>query len=110
MFQNYLYESMDLLPSGNQRSSGAAISAFATSVGILTGCSLGFFQNLPELDLIEGNQQVATKPDESFSPSLFTLRSYFATIHHHYYYVFMTARDFANWQNSRLALLVQLSA
>jgi len=38
---------------------------------------------LPELALIEGNQQNATKPDESFSPSLFTFRSYFAAIHHH---------------------------
>jgi hypothetical protein len=47
---------------------------------------------LPELALIEGNQQIATKPDESSSPSLFTFRSYFAAIHHHYYYVFMTAR------------------
>jgi hypothetical protein len=47
---------------------------------------------LPELALIEGNQRIATKPDEAFSPSLFTFRSYFAAIHHHYYYVFMTAR------------------
>jgi hypothetical protein len=35
---------------------------------------------LPELALIEGNQQVATKPDESISPSLFTFRSHFAAI------------------------------
>jgi len=35
---------------------------------------------LPELALIEGNQQVATKPDESLSPSLFTFRSHFASI------------------------------
>jgi hypothetical protein len=33
--------------------------------------------------IIEGNQQVATKPDESLSPSLFTFRSHFAAIHHH---------------------------
>jgi len=38
---------------------------------------------LPELAIIEGNQQVATKPDESFSPSLFTFGSQFAAIHHH---------------------------
>jgi hypothetical protein len=38
---------------------------------------------LPELALIEGNLQIATKPDESFSPSLFTFRSDFAAIHHH---------------------------
>jgi hypothetical protein len=37
-------------------------------------------QNLPELALIEGNQQVATKPDESISPSLFKFRSPFAAI------------------------------
>jgi hypothetical protein len=47
---------------------------------------------LPELALIEGNQQVATKSGESLSPSLFTFHSYFATIHRHYYYDFMTAR------------------
>ncbi len=34
-------------------------------------------QNLPELALIEGIQQVAMKRDESFSPSLFTFRSHF---------------------------------
>jgi hypothetical protein len=34
----------------------------------------------------------ATKPDESFSPSLFTFRSHFAAIHRHWYYVFMAAR------------------
>jgi hypothetical protein len=28
----------------------------------------------------EGNQQVATKPDESLSPSLFAFRSHFASI------------------------------
>jgi len=38
-------------------------------------------QNLPELALIEGNQQIATKPDEAFSPSLFTFHSYFADHH-----------------------------
>jgi hypothetical protein len=38
-------------------------------------------QNLPELAIIEGNQQVAMKPDESLSPSLFTFRSHFAAIH-----------------------------
>jgi len=42
--------------------------------------------------LIEGIQQVAMKRDESFSPSLFTFRSHFATIHRYYYYDFMTAR------------------
>jgi hypothetical protein len=42
-----------------------------------------FNQNLPELALIEGNQQVATKPDESISPSLFIIRSHFGAIHHH---------------------------
>jgi hypothetical protein len=46
---------------------------------------------LPELALIEGIQQVAMKRDESLSPSLFTFRSHFATIHHYYYYDFMTA-------------------
>jgi hypothetical protein len=46
---------------------------------------------LPELALIEGNQSVATKPDESLSPSLFTVCSTFATIHRNYYCVFMTA-------------------
>jgi hypothetical protein len=35
-------------------------------------------QNLPELALIEGNLQVATKSDESLSPSLFTFHSHFA--------------------------------
>jgi hypothetical protein len=38
---------------------------------------------LPELALAEGNQQVAMKPDEPLSPSLFTFRSHFAAIHHH---------------------------
>jgi len=38
----------------------------------------------------EGNQLVATKRDESLSRSLFTFRSHFVTIHHDYYYVFMT--------------------
>jgi hypothetical protein len=47
---------------------------------------------LPELVLIEGIQQVAMKRDESLSPSLFTFRSYFATIHRYYYYDFMTAQ------------------
>jgi len=36
---------------------------------------------LPELVLIEGNQQVAMKRDESLSPSFFTFRSHFAAIH-----------------------------
>ena len=47
-------------------------------------------QDLPELAIIEGNQLVATKRDESFSPSLFTFLSYFVAIHHGLYYVFMT--------------------
>ncbi len=47
---------------------------------------------MPELALIEGNQQVATKPDESLSPSLFTFHSRFATIRRDKYYVFLTAR------------------
>jgi hypothetical protein len=34
------------------------------------------------LALIEGHQQVATKSDESLSPSLFTFRSHFASIDH----------------------------
>jgi hypothetical protein len=38
---------------------------------------------LPELALAEGNQQVAMKPDESFSPSLFTFRPHFAAIPRH---------------------------
>jgi hypothetical protein len=41
----------------------------------------GLHQNLPELALIEGNQQVATKPDASLSPSLFTVCSLFVLIH-----------------------------
>jgi hypothetical protein len=45
---------------------------------------------LPELVLIEEIQQVAMKRDESLSPSLFTFRSRFATIHRCYYYDFMT--------------------
>jgi hypothetical protein len=40
-----------------------------------------FNQNLPELVLIEGIQQVAMKPGELLSLSLFTIRSHFATIH-----------------------------
>jgi hypothetical protein len=32
---------------------------------------------LPELVITAGNQQVATKPDESFSPSLFTFRAHY---------------------------------
>jgi len=36
---------------------------------------------VPELALIEGNQQVAMKRDESLSSSLFTFRSHFAAIH-----------------------------
>ena len=31
-------------------------------------------------------QQVAMKPDESLSPSLFTFRSHLAAIHHHWHY------------------------
>jgi hypothetical protein len=38
---------------------------------------------LAGLALIEGNLQVAMKPDESFSPSLFTFHSHFAAIYHH---------------------------
>jgi hypothetical protein len=49
--------------------------------------------------LIEGNQQV-TKRGESFSPSLFTFRSHFATIHRKYYYDFMTAE---NWLGLKVA-------
>jgi hypothetical protein len=37
---------------------------------------------LPELALAEGNQQVAMKPDESLSPSLFTFHWRFVAIHH----------------------------
>jgi len=50
---------------------------------------------LPELVLIEGIKQVAMKRDESLSPSLFTFRSHFATIHRYYYYDydFMTAQS-----------------
>jgi hypothetical protein len=39
-------------------------------------------QNLPEVALINGNLQVAMKPDESLSTSLFIFRSDFAAIHH----------------------------
>jgi hypothetical protein len=35
---------------------------------------------LPELALAEENQQLAMKPNESLSPSLFNFRSYFAAI------------------------------
>lgn len=45
--------------------------------------------------LIEEIQQVAMKREESFSPSLFTFRSHFAAIRHHYYYDFMTAKILA---------------
>jgi hypothetical protein len=38
---------------------------------------------LAGLALPEGIQQVAMKPDESLSLSLFTLHSYFAAIHHY---------------------------
>jgi len=38
---------------------------------------------LPELVLIEGNEQVVMKPDESLSPSLFTFRLHLAAVHHH---------------------------
>jgi hypothetical protein len=48
---------------------------------------------LPELALAEGNQQVAMKPSELLSPSLFTFRWRFAAVQHHYYYDFMTARS-----------------
>jgi len=48
---------------------------------------------LPELALAEGNQQVAMKPSELLSPSLFTFRWRFAAVHHHYYCDFMTARS-----------------
>ena len=51
-----------------------------------------FNQNLPELVLIEGIQQVAMKRDEPLSPSLITFRSHFATIHRYYFYDFITAR------------------
>ena len=40
-------------------------------------------QNFPELALIEGNPQVTMKPDESFSPSLFTFHWHLAAIYHH---------------------------
>jgi hypothetical protein len=33
------------------------------------------------------------KRGESLSPSLFTFRSHFATMHNHQYYVFMTALE-----------------
>jgi hypothetical protein len=46
---------------------------------------------LPELVLIEGIQQVAMKREESLSPSVFTNRSHFVTVHRYYYYDFMTA-------------------
>jgi len=45
---------------------------------------------LPELAVIEGNQQVAINPDESISPSLFTFRSHFAAVDRNYYHTFMT--------------------
>jgi hypothetical protein len=45
---------------------------------------------LPELALIEGNEQVATKSGESLSPSLFTFRLHFPSIHRNYYYIFTT--------------------
>jgi hypothetical protein len=48
---------------------------------------------LPELELIEGNQQVVMKRDKPLSPStLLTFRSRFATIHRYCDYDFMTAR------------------
>jgi len=47
---------------------------------------------VPELALIEGNQQVAINPDEPISPSLFTFRSHFVAVHRDYYYSLMTAR------------------
>jgi len=40
-------------------------------------------ENLPELALIEGIQQVAMKREESRSPSLFTFRSRLTVVHHH---------------------------
>jgi len=45
---------------------------------------------LPELALAEENQQVAMTLDDSLSPSLFTFRSHFPSIHHNWYYIFMT--------------------
>jgi hypothetical protein len=38
---------------------------------------------LPELALIEVNEQVAIKRDETLSPSLFAFRLRFAVIHGH---------------------------
>jgi hypothetical protein len=53
-----------------------------------------FLKNMDaELALIEGNQQVATKPDESLSSFLFAFQSHFAVIHRDSYYVFMTLRQ-----------------
>jgi hypothetical protein len=52
---------------------------------------------LPELALIEGNQLVATTPDESLSLSLFTFHSHFASIHPDEYYIFTTARRRSEW-------------
>jgi hypothetical protein len=51
-----------------------------------------FNQNLPELALIEGTRQVASKPDVSLSPSFFTFRSRFVAVQQHWYYEFVTAR------------------
>jgi hypothetical protein len=50
---------------------------------------------LPELALIEGNQQVATKPDQSLSPSLFAFRSHLPSIDHNSYYIFTTVEAMA---------------
>jgi hypothetical protein len=41
--------------------------------------------------VIEAIQQVATKFGKSLFPSLFTFRSRLTAVHHHSYYVFMTA-------------------
>jgi hypothetical protein len=60
---------------------------------------------LPELVLIEGIQQVAMKRDESLSPSLFTFRSHFATIHRYYYYDLMTAQGaLSPWAHTSIAV------
>jgi len=40
-------------------------------------------QNLPELVLIDGIQQVAMKRERITSPSLFTFRSHLAAVHRH---------------------------
>jgi hypothetical protein len=40
-------------------------------------------QNFAGIGAGRRKQQVAMKPDESLSPSLFTFHSHFAAIHHH---------------------------